>query len=67
MGAGFPKCWFTERKRPNPSKPKVHQPDRSWSHNVKDDFTDDVMGDKEWWLKFMGFLIIVLAVLAVLT
>lgn len=70
MGVGFPKMWATERKWPDASTRKVHDPERSWSHNVKDDFTDDVEADSEWWLKFMGFMLlaqaIVIALLVVL-
>jgi hypothetical protein len=65
MGLSFPKCVLTERKWPEPSAPKVHQPNRSWTHNCKDDFTDDVDGDKEWWLKFMAFWLLVFMVLSV--
>lgn len=58
MGIGFPKCWLTERKRPYPAQ-HAHDPDRSWTHNCKDDFTDNfddrMGGDREYWLKFMSF------------
>jgi hypothetical protein len=70
MGLGFPKCWLTERKWPNTTPPekKVHQPTRSWTHNCKDDFTDDVQwGDREWHLKFIGFRIIVLEVCLIIS
>lgn len=65
MGIGFPKCYFTERKRPNKLTRKVHEPERPWTHNCKDDFTDDVTGDKEWFLKFLGFWLLVFMALSV--
>lgn len=61
MGLSFPKMWLTERKwpEPTPAEKKVQQPKRSKTHNIKDDFTDDVEhGDREWWVKFIGFWIL---------
>lgn len=64
MGVGFPKCYLTERKRPRPAV-HAHDPEASWTHNIKDDFTDDVMADKEFWIKFMGFWLLVFMALSV--
>lgn len=68
MGISFPKMWLTERKWPEATPPekKVQQPNRSLTHNVKDDLTDDVQwGDREWHLKFLGFWFVIFIALSV--
>lgn len=66
MGLSFPRCYFTERKKPR-SAMHVQQPERPWTHNCKDDFTGDMNADKEWWIKCLGFVIIVLSFIILLT
>ena len=69
MGISFPKMWATERKWPYEAR---HTPDpaRGFVHNCKDGFTDNFDdrkgGDREWWLKFMGFMLLALIALIVL-
>jgi hypothetical protein len=66
---GFPKVLATERLLPKfPGKPTdlVQQPNSSWTHNIKDDLTDWMKADGEWWMKFFCFLLYTQASLIVL-
>ena len=64
---GFPKVLLTERIWPRMPENMEWQNDRPWTHNIKDDLTDWMDRDTEWWMKFYNFTILVLALLAVLT
>lgn len=56
---GFPKVLFTERVLPGfptDSKYLVQDGKRTYTHNVKDDLTDFIVTDTEWWMKFYCFI-----------
>lgn len=66
--SAFPLMLF-ERLLPNKPDPMRVAPDpgRTFYHNYKNLSTEYVRADAQWWSKFLGFVIVALALLAGLT
>lgn len=66
--SAFPLMLF-ERVKPYAPGPMriAFDPGRTFYHNYKNLTTEYVRADAQWWSKFLGFVIVTLGILAVLT
>lgn len=68
--SAFPAMIATAKER-WPAKPAPEriawEPDETWYHNMKNEWSEALRADCEWWGKFLAFVIVVLAMFAVLT
>jgi len=56
----FPAMVVTDRALPRPPAPErvQWQEDRSWFHNMKNETTEAVRADAQWWSKFLAFVVV---------